>query len=52
LEYENKKLKEKLSEKERELLQKDSIINELRNKINRLEIENRNLKRECMIKNL
>jgi len=47
LETENRKLREKIATKEKELIQKDKIIRELKDKISKLETENRNLKRNC-----
>lgn len=46
LEAENKLLRERLAYREKELFQKDKMIKDLQEKISKLEIENRNLKRE------
>lgn len=45
-ETENKILRERLALKEKEIFQKDKHIKDLHDKISKLEIENRNLKRE------
>lgn len=49
LDAENKSLRDRLALKEKELFQKDKIIKDLQEKISKLEIENRNLKRECSL---